>query len=496
MLHSLRFRLLLTLIGAVALAIGSIAVFTNHVTTIAFEQYLYSDRLRNQQLFDTLRRYANEHPDLASVQSIAPEMAQILGERFVLADQNGKVLADSNALLIGQQINLDAPLRAALFVIGSSMIGPLGSATRFDAPLAPQPIAGAVGDILIYTQQMSEPLTMLPNPEQINVVAAQPIAFRRVQGPDNDPIKRAFLTTINRALLIAVLIGGLAALLLTFSLSRRILVPIERLTVAARKMEQGDRSQRVTVRSRDELGQLSHAFNAMAEGLAQADQVRRHMVSDVAHELRTPLTNIRGYLEAIRDGITHPSPALIDSLHEETMLLNHLVDDLQELALADAGQLRLQRQTIALHSPIEQALTAIQPLLAAKAITLHTNLPPELPQVTVDPARIGQILRNLLSNALTHTAPGGSILVAAQTSDEGVTVTVEDTGSGIAAEHLPFIFERFFRADRSRTRATGGAGLGLTIVKQLVEAHGGTINVRSALGYGTTFTFTLPQGTH
>jgi signal transduction histidine kinase len=355
----------------------------------------------------------------------------------------------------------------------------------------------------------------------------------RARGPGFDPIQTGFISTVNRSLLLAAGAAGLVALLLTAVLSRRILGPVEALTVAARKMEKGDLSQRVTVRSQDEIGELARAFNAMADGLARIEQLRRHMVTDVAHELRTPLTNIRGYLEALRDGVARPDTALIDSLHEEALLLNHLVDDLQDLALAEAGQLRLARRPVALAPLVDAAVSALRPALADKDMAITVDMPADLPCADADAARVGQVLRNLLNNAITHTPAGGSIGVEATTDDRpptteerglkiedsnggaaemlssilyplssepssiigrrsSVVVRVRDSGPGIAPEHLPHLFERFYRADPARARATGGAGLGLTIVKQLVEAHGGHVWAESAPGQGATFVFTLP----
>jgi signal transduction histidine kinase len=257
-------------------------------------------------------------------------------------------------------------------------------------------------------------------------------------------------------------------------------------------MEKGDLSQRVEVHSQDEIGELARAFNAMADGLARLEELRRNMVTDVAHELRTPLSNIRGYLEALQDGVVEPKPEVIDSLHEEAMLLNRLVDDLRELTLAEAGQLKLERRPVAPADLVDRALEAARAQAEAKGIALQADLPEDLPLVDVDSQRIGQVLGNLLSNALTHTPPGGKVVVVARAKQLAVEVSVSDTGEGIPLERLPYIFERFYRADRSRSRATGGTGLGLSIAKQLVEAHGGRISVASQVGQGTTFTFTLP----
>jgi len=302
------------------------------------------------------------------------------------------------------------------------------------------------------------------------------------------------LAPVNRALLLIAVAAGLSAVLLILGLSRRILAPVETLTAAARRMEAGDLSQRVEIKSRDEIGDLARAFNAMADGLTRLEELRRNMVSDVAHELRTPLSNIQGYLEAIQDGVVEPEQRIIDSIHEEALLLNRLVDDLQDLSLAEAGQLRLERRPTELAPVVWKAVEAIQPQAAASEITLRVDLPEGLPLVDVDPERVGQVLRNLLDNALTHTPAGGKIAVTAGASGRWVEVSVQDTGDGITAEDLPHVFERFYRADKSRSRATGGAGLGLAIARQLVEAHGGEIGAQSdgVPGRGTRFSFRLP----
>jgi signal transduction histidine kinase len=260
-------------------------------------------------------------------------------------------------------------------------------------------------------------------------------------------------------------------------------------------MERGDLAQRVPVRGGGELGELARAFNAMAEAVASNEQLRRHMVSDVAHELRTPLTNIRGHLEALCDGVLAPDRETFDSLLEEAGLLTRLVEDLQQLALAEAGQLRLEREPAQVEEIVGRTATAVQAQFTARELRLATDCSPGLPTVDIDAERIGQVLRNLLNNAAAYTPKGGRVAISARHSDGYVEVSVADSGIGIAPEDLPYVFERFYRADRSRARATGGAGLGLAIAKQLVEAHGGRIWVESDLGQGTKFTFTLPAPT-
>jgi signal transduction histidine kinase len=249
----------------------------------------------------------------------------------------------------------------------------------------------------------------------------------------------------------------------------------------------------VDVRSKDEFGELAKTFNSMAEDLERTEQLRRNLVADVAHELRTPLSNIQGHLEAIRDGLLPPEPATFDSIYEEVLLLARLVEDLQELTLAEAGQLALVRQSADVVEIVRRAVAAAQPPAEAKGLTIEAKLPEGQAIAEVAPERIGQVLRNLLSNAITHTPGGGHITVDLKDDGDELHIGVADTGDGIPPEDLPYVFERFYRADPSRVRATGGAGLGLTIARRLVEAHGGNIEVESEVGKGSRFTFTLPK---
>jgi signal transduction histidine kinase len=232
----------------------------------------------------------------------------------------------------------------------------------------------------------------------------------------------------------------------------------------------------------------------MADDLERTEKLRRNMVADIAHELRTPLSNLSGYLEAISDGVLQPDKATVSSLSEEAATLSHLVADLQELSLADAGELKLTRRPEDMKQLIEQAVAAQQSGAAVKGLTVRAEVPAGLPEVNVDAHRIGQVLRNLLDNAVAHTPGGGSITVTAAGADDELKIMVTDTGEGIPPEDLPNIFERFYRVDRSRTRSTGGTGLGLTITRRLVEAHGGRIEAESEPGRGSTFIITLPAG--
>jgi signal transduction histidine kinase len=292
------------------------------------------------------------------------------------------------------------------------------------------------------------------------------------------------------------LAGGLAAvvaLILGSVLFFQIVSPIQKLTSAAQKIANGDLQQRIVTQSQDEIGTLATAFNQMADSLAQHEELRHNLIADVAHELRTPLTILQGNLEAMLDGVLPTTPEEIAVLRDETALLTRLVADLRLLSLAEAGQLKLEYVKT---NPAELVTRAVEPFRLegqAKQIEITVTIESNLPQINVDVDRMTQILRNLLSNALRHTPEAGKVSVTCKReSSLGLLITVSDTGEGIAPDDLPYVFDRFYRADKSRSRASGGSGIGLAIVKQLVEAHGGKVWAESQLGQGTTFKFTLP----
>ena len=296
--------------------------------------------------------------------------------------------------------------------------------------------------------------------------------------------------TIGPVLMVA---GAVAALAVVGSLlvSRRVTRPIEALTAASRRLGAGDLTERVPVVGRDELAELARSFNWMADSLQQGEERQRRLIADVAHELRTPLANLRGYLEALKDGVIKPDPELFASLHEEAVLQQRIVDDLQDLALAEAGSLVYHRSVVDLRELLETCRVAHQAVAEAGGVEL-TAAGEEPVYVYADPDRLRQVLGNLVTNALRATAPGGSVQLRATSDGRVATVTVADTGTGIAPSQLPYVFDRFWRADPARGRRTGGSGLGLAIARQIVTDHGGRITVASQLGVGTTFTVMLP----
>ena len=463
MWNSLRVRLLAMMTVVVAAAVGMAYLFADRGTEQAVSGLAAVTAGRDQRLAASLMAELGPAPDVRLLQAQAERLAQAMNAQILVTGSNGQVFVDSSRNLVGQAL------------------GP--AAVPFEAQAEPIFIGNEPAYVVLRYPGVGEP-GGAGRPAAGAFVAAADIV---ISGP-----VQAAQTSINRSLLLAALGGGGAALALALLFSQRVVSPLEALTAAALRLKAGDLSQRVTPRSKDEIGQLAQAFNAMADGLARTEQLRRQLVSDVAHELRTPLTNLRGYLEAVRDGVVEPKPEVVDSLYEETMHLIRLVDDLQDLALAEAGQLRLEPQPVALGEAVSRTLAALPPQLIAQAAPITVAVGAEVPPVYADPGRLRQVLTNLLANAIAHTPRDGRIEVAAQRVADEVEVRVRDTGAGIAPEHLPFVFERFYRADPARARATGGAGLGLAIVRQLVEAQGGRVSAESALGRGSTFTFTVP----
>jgi len=308
-----------------------------------------------------------------------------------------------------------------------------------------------------------------------------------------------FLAALNRGILLATAIAGLAGIVLGAILVRQIIAPLRNLQSAAHAIADGDLSQRVRLVSGDEVGDLGHAFNQMAQALEHNERLRRHMMADITHELRTPLTVIQGQVEALLDGVFPLTPEQLGPILDETILLSRLVADLRELALAEAGKLTIERRPVDLNDLLGRIAAAVGPVAAEKGISLQVDVPPDLPAISADPDRLSQVTHNLLSNALRHTPAGGKIAVLAGHAQETreVWLQVSDTGEGIPAGQLPYVFDRFYRADPARSRATGGTGLGLAIVRAIVEAHGGQVSVASdgVPGRGSTFEVRLPVGT-
>ncbi len=315
-------------------------------------------------------------------------------------------------------------------------------------------------------------------------------------GPGNGmmaDLYTSFQASFNEALLLALIAAGLVAVLVSLAFSRGLVAPLRRLTSASQLIASGHYAERVPSTGQDELGQLATSFNRMAEKLEQVEAMRRQLIGDVSHELRTPLTAIKGSMEGLIDGVLPATPETFQQLHQEAGRLERLVDDLQELSRIEAGAYTLELKPLELTGLVQATLKRLRPRALERRIDLKSDLPDPLPPVLADADRITQVLTNLVGNALQYTPDHGSVTVSAVPRGDELWVSVADTGIGIPAGHLPHLFTRFYRVDKSRSRQSGGgSGIGLTICKHLVEAHGGRIWAESAgEGQGSMFTFTL-----
>jgi signal transduction histidine kinase len=311
--------------------------------------------------------------------------------------------------------------------------------------------------------------------------------------PANTPQVERFRIVVDQSLLISAFAALAAAIVVSLFVSRRIVEPLQELSSVSRRLAQGYYRERTSIRSDDELADLSQSVNQLAAALEQTEQRRMLLLADVTHELRTPLTTIEGYMEGLIDGVIDPEPQIFAMIQHEAVRLKWLTEELVLLSRAEAGQLRVMPEPTALPALIERVASQFLPQFAVQEIQLELRMPPELPEVFADPNRLEQILINLLANALRYTPSGGHVTVAAESHDFFVQIAVQDSGIGVAAEHIPHIFERFYRVDKSRARKSGGTGIGLTIARHLVYAQGGEIWVESpGLGHGATFYVTLP----
>jgi signal transduction histidine kinase len=297
---------------------------------------------------------------------------------------------------------------------------------------------------------------------------------------------------VNQWLILVGLATGCLGILLVSLLLRRTLRPVRVLTTAARRLGEGNLSQRVPEGGHGELGLLSDTFNTMAEGLDKAEKQRRNLMADVAHELRTPIFNIQGRLEAITDGVFEPDADTINTIHQQVKHLNNLVEDVRTLALAESHKLQLDIQLHSITEVLKRCVEDFRAQVESKEISLTVLTDPDIPAIPIDRTRISQVVDNLLQNAISHTPSGGEVKVSAQkTGHERIRVSIADTGSGIPEESLPFVFDRFYRANQARAIDTGGSGLGLAIAKELVEAHGGIIHAENNTDKGSRFVFEL-----
>ena len=342
------------------------------------------------------------------------------------------------------------------------------------------------------------------------IIAAASVAFRGVAigavrdhmgtmmasmmpGATSD-LQEAITGGVEQAILVALVVAGLVAVAASLIVAVWITRPLAHMAEVARRIADGRYGQRVAYRANDEIGEFSEAFNQMAATLEATEKLRAELLATIAHELRTPLTNIQGYMEGLLDGVVAEEPATYDMVRQEAGRLSRLVGDIQRLSRLEAGAERFDPQSVDPSAAIQTAQMSLRPQFEDKGVLLgeEEQTTEGLPAVWVDPDKLQQVLVNLLTNACRYTPPGGTVTVAASKAADAVLFSVRDTGIGIPPDDLPHIFERFYRVDKSRSSAGGGAGIGLAVAKGVIEQSGGSIHVESVFGEGTTMMFTLP----
>ena len=343
-----------------------------------------------------------------------------------------------------------------------------------------------IGD-KVSTSDLKQGVSITEDGKVVGVLVPMPMPF------EGQPREVEFIQRINLYLLYGALVGMVIALVLGIILSRTLTRPIRELTRATHAVSEGDLSQQVPVRSKDELGELARSFNKMSAELSRSINTRKQMTADIAHELRTPLSLILGHAEAVHDGVLPPSAENFEIIRDEATRLEHLINDLRTLSLADAGELSMQFEMVEPQRLIHEVSSLYQFQAQRKNITVEQEITPNLPLIEVDPGRITQVLTNILDNAMRHTPEGGRIVLATREVENIVELSVQDSGPGLDIEDVDRIFERLYRADPSRYREDGGSGLGLAIAKSIVQAHGGQVSAESEPGSGLKVKIHLPK---
>lgn len=444
--RSLALKWLGTLLATSLIGVGLVAVFAYRATSNEFDRFRFAEL--ESELASTVADYYQQSGGLDGLEQWLvetnpppPRPPTSPYDMFVLVDDDGMVIKSGGHFDLGERVPPDLLTDADAVEVDGVTIARLIEAGP------PRPPSGEEKD---YLQRISTAVTV------------------------------GALGAVGAALVVGVL------------LLQRIMRPLNELTAAIRAMHLGQRGQRVPVRTSDELSELTTAFNQMSSELDRVNDLRRQMTADIAHELRTPLTVVTGYLEGLRDGTLKPTPARMDLLHSEALQLTRLVEDLRTLSLADAGELKLVRQPTPPPDLLQRTAALFEAQAAERGVTLAVETDAALPTVSVDPERMMQVLTNLTSNALRYAPADSRITLTARRADGDVVLSVRDEGPGIPPDKRAAVFERFYRADESRSGSE--SGLGLAIVRSIVTAHGGTVSVDSAVGQGTVFHVRLPGG--
>ena len=349
-------------------------------------------------------------------------------------------------------------------------------------------VAVVIGVIIVAARQ----LTISSYSEHIRNMGR--MMGHNMSGAMQQDLDQAFREALSVSLIWAGAFAVAAAVVISFMMSRHFTRTIHDMAAATERIAEGDYSQRVAVKPGDEIGDLADSLNRMAASLDDTERMKRELMGNIAHELRTPLTTISGYMEGLADGVLPAEPATYELIRGEADRLSRLVDDLQRLSRAESGQEVLDVIPLALAPLLRRVTTRMKPRFDQKGVALKVEVKPGI-GVLADEDKLEQVMINLLDNALLYTDKDGAVMVGATAASEGVKIEVSDTGCGIPARDLPYVFERFYRSDKSRSRESGGSGIGLTIVKSYVEALGGSIAVASVEGQGTDMTIRMPAAT-
>lgn len=439
---SLKIKLTLAFLFVSLAGILLVALLAAMITTREFRNYL--DAQDRALMLEQLTTFYEENGSWDNYfrDTVRSERSgQQDGRFFIVVDENGKVITPGSGFRRNQPVLPNMLDRGEPIIVDGVQVG-----------------------------------TLLPSPQQGQGQAL------------ND-----FSQRVNLILLIAAVGATALSLVLGLIITRSLTRPIQEITIATQKIADGDLAQTVPVRSSDELGELATSFNQMSSELATSRELRRQMTADIAHDLRTPLSIILGHAEALSDGILPATQETFDVLHDEAQRLERLVSDLRTLSLADADELTMTPRQVAPAALLERALIAHSAKAKEKEITLSLDVAENLYDVYVDPDRMAQVLDNLISNAIRYTPENGRIQLSAQQNHQSILLKVQDNGSGMTPEETAHIFDRFYRADKSRQRQNdGGSGLGLAIAKSIVVAQNGRIGAESELGLGTTFIIELP----
>ncbi len=464
-MRSLNWKLAGALLLVVAVSVGLMAYLINISTSSEFRQYTSQRNQRYaEEVASVLGSFYEQDQNWTDIDRLLSNLLRSTSDRLVLTDDAGIVVGDTANEWVGEKA-ADVGLTGGTAIVASGE---------------------NVGNVYLFSSFAHGGR----GPGQGH--GSQQTSASNEQN---------FLDRVNMWLVIVGIVAAVIALILGGILTWYITRPIKSLVKGAHQVAQGNLAYRVDAKSKDELGDLGRSFNSMAADLERAEMERRRMIADITHELRTPLTVIEGTVDGIQDGVFEADKEHLDAIKEQTALLARLAADLRDLSMAESGQLKLQLAVTDMIDMVRRRISNYAVPAQEKGIELVPQLPEEAPQVEADPVRMEQVLGNLMANAIRHTPAGGRIIISARETGSNVVhgikgpslvVSVADSGEGISPEHLPHVFERFYRVEASRSRGEGGTGLGLAIVKQMVEAHGGKVWAESEIGKGSTFYVALP----